>query len=313
VPKIGVATQTSSPEALVDADLDTLVTALYVKIDDALGKDRRPGHPVRLTQSELVCLAVVQALLGFHSEHRWIRFAICHLRHAFPYLPHQPGCNKRLRAALPLVKQVIRDLATDSDFWFDDVWIADSTPVECGRSRPAVKRSEMAGWANYGYCASHSRWFWGLRLYLITTPAGMPILWALADPKTGEREVLAAMLDVEPQLTTSRPGLILITGKGFAGRVTEAGLAARGTILLRPARKDEIARHGEPLLKSVRQLIESVNDTLKGQLDLEAHGGRTFEGVAIRVAQRILAMAAAIWHNNKTRQPVTRSLIAYDH
>jgi len=121
------------------------------------------------------------------------------------------------------------------------------------------------------------------------------------------------MLDVEPQLAISRPGLILITDKGFAGRVTEADLAARGTILLRPARKDETARHGQPLLKSVRQLIESVNDTLKGQLDLEAHGGRTFEGVTIRVAQRILAMTAAIWHNNKTRQPVTRSLIAYDH
>ena len=67
------------------------------------------------------------------------------------------------------------------------------------------------------------------------------------------------------------------------------------------------------MLKKVRQLIESVNDTLKGQLDLEKHGGQSFEGVAIRVAQRVLAMAAAIWHNNKTGQPVTRSLIAYDH
>ena len=84
-------------------------------------------------------------------------------------------------------------------------------------------------------------------------------------------------------------------------------------MLFRSPRKEEAPRHGEPLLKSVRQLIESVNDTLKGQLDLEAHGGRTFEGVAIRVGQRILAMAAAIWHNNKTGQPVTRSLTAYDH
>jgi Transposase DDE domain len=297
----------------VDADLDTLVTALYVKIDDGLVKDRRPGHPARLSQSELVCLAVTQAMLGFHSEHRWIRYALCHLGAMFPYLPHQPGYNKRLRAALPLVKQVIRDLAADSDFWSDDVWIADSTPVECARSRPATRRSDMAGWANYGYCASHSRWFWGLRLYLICTPAGMPILWALADPKIGEREVLTAMLDVEPQLATTRPGLTLITDKGFAGRETEAGLAAHGITLLRPSRKDEQARHGEALLKSVRQLIESVNDTLKGQLDLEAHGGRTFEGTAIRVAQRILAMTAAIWHNNTTGQPVTRSLIAYDH
>lgn len=63
----------------------------------------------------------------------------------------------------------------------------------------------------------------------------------------------------------------------------------------------------------MRQLIESVNDTLKGQLDLEQHCGRTFEGVAVRVAQRILAMAAAIWHNHKTNGPVLRSLTAFDH
>src|SRR5258707_11437822 len=313
VPRIGVATQTSSPEALVDADLDTLVTALYVKIDDMLVKDRRPGHPARLSQPELVCLAVAQALLGFHSEHRWIRFALCHLRSCFPYLPHQPGYNKRLRAALPLIKQVIRDLAADSDFWLDNVWIADSTPVECARSRPAVKRSDLAGWANYGYCASHSRWFWGLRLYLICTPAGMPVLWALADPKIGEREVLAAMLYVEPHLATARPGLILITGKGFAGRQTEAGLAVSGITLLRPSRKDETARHGEPLLKSVRQLIESVNDTLKGQLDLETHGGRTLQGVATPGAQRIPAVAAPLWHNKKNGAPVTPSPVAAHH
>jgi hypothetical protein len=313
VPKIGVANPTLSLEALVDADLDTLVTALYVKIDDTLVQERRPGHPVRLSQAELVCLAVAQALLGFHSEHRWSRFAICHLRGCFPYLPHQPGYNKRLRAALPLVKQVIRDLAADSDFWFDNVWIADSTPVECGRSRPTVQHSNMAGWANYGYCKSHSRWFWGLRLYLICTPAGMPILWALADPKIGEREVLAAMLDVEPQLATARPGLTLITDKGFAGRQTKADLAARGTTLLRPARKDEATRPSEPLLKTIRQLIESVNDTLKGQLDLERHGGRTPAGIFTRIAQRLLALAACIWHNWRIGASDKRSLIAYDH
>ena len=82
---------------------------------------------------------------------------------------------------------------------------------------------------------------------------------------------------------------------------------------MRPSRKDETARGGDPLLKSVRQLIESVNDTLKGQLDLEQHGARTIEGVAIRVAQRVLAMAAAIWHNFRTGQPINRSLTAYNH
>jgi hypothetical protein len=298
----------------VKTDLDTLVIALYVKIDDdAAGIARLPGRPPKLSHAELICLAVMQAMLGHHSEARWLRHARKHLGHLFPFLPLQPGYNKRLRAALPQIKRIIRALARDSDFWHDTVWITDSTPVPCGMSRPTVKRSEMAGWANYGYCASHSRFYWGLKLYLVCTPAGMPILWALADPKLGEREVLAAMLEIDADLVAARPGLLLITDKGFASTDFERSLAQQGITLLRPSRKDEIARTGEPMLKSVRQLIESVNDTLKGQLDLEQHGGRTDEGVAVRVAQRVLAMAAAIWHNHRTGQPVTRSLTAYDH
>ncbi|RFU39267.1 IS982 family transposase [Actinomadura logoneensis] len=294
-------------------ELNTLLTALYVKVDDEIGMKRWLGRPPLLSDSELVTLAVAQALLGFTSEARWLRFARGHLAGMFPYLPQRPGYNKRLRAALPLVKRVIRLLARDTDFWLDNVWIADSTPVECGRSRPTAQRSDLAGWASYGYCRSHSRWFWGLRLYLICTPAGMPISWALANPKLDEREVVAAMLDVEPELATGRPGLLLIADKGFRARWFEDDLAQRGIQLLRPSMRDEPARPGERLLKPVRQLIESVNDTLKGQLDLEQHGGRTFEGVATRIAQRILAMTAAIWHNHRTGQPTTRSLIAYDH
>jgi hypothetical protein len=180
-------------------------------------------------------------------------------------------------------------------------------------SRPTVSRSDLAGWAGYGYCASHSRFFWGLRLYLVCTPVGMPILWALADPKLGEREVLAAMLEVEADAVAGHDSILLITDKGFAGQDFEQLLASYSITLLRPSRADERARSGEPMLKKVRQLIESVNDTLKGQLNLEGHGGRSYAGVAIRVAQRILAMAAAIWRNNQTGAPVTRSLIAYDH
>ncbi|GAA2792969.1 IS982 family transposase [Kitasatospora paracochleata] len=294
-------------------DLDTLLTALYVKIDDEIGGTRWLGRPPLLSDSELVCLAVAQALLGYHSEARWLRYARKHLSGMFPYLPQRAGYNKRLRAALPLVKRTIRDLARDSDFWTDTVWITDSTPVPCGMSRPTVQRSDLAGWAGYGYCASHSRFFWGLRLYLVCTPTGLPILWALANPKIDEREVLAAMLEVDAELVARRDGILLISDKGFASTVFERELAELGIELLRPSFKREKRRFGEPMLKKVRQLIESVNDTLKGQLDLEQHGGRTFEGVAIRVAQRLLAMAAGIWHNNQTGAPITRSLIAFDH
>jgi DDE family transposase len=297
----------------VTTDIETLITALYVKIDDGLTRPRWRGRPPLLTDSELVCLAVAQALLQVHSEARWLRFVGQRLGAMFPYRPQRPGYNKRLRAALPLIKRVIRDLAEDSDFWFDNHWIVDSTPVPCGMSRPTVQRSDLAGWAGYGYCASHSRFFWGLRLYLVCTPSGMPVLWAPANPRIGEREVLSAMLEVDADLVADRAGILLISDKGFSGRALEDELTQQGITLLRPSRKREKQRYSEPMLKKVRQLIESVNDTLKGQLDLEEHGARTIEGVAVRVAQRILALAAAIWHNNKTTAPVTRSLIAYDH
>jgi hypothetical protein len=297
----------------VTNDLDTLLTGLYVKIDDEIGGARWLGRPPLLSDSELVCLAVAQALLGYHSEARWLRYVRKHLSGTFPYLPQRAGYNERLRAALPLVKRIIRELARDSDFWTDTVWIADSTPVPCGMSRLTVRRSDLAGWAGYGYCASHSRFFRGLRLYLVCAPTGMPVLWALASPKLDGRAVLAAMLEVDAELVTRRTGILLIADKGFASKAFEQELAALGIEMLRPSFRREKQRFGESMLKKVRQLIESVNDTLKGQLDLEQHGGRSFEGVAIRVAQRILAMAAAIWHNNQTSALVTRSLVAFDH
>lgn len=133
------------PRSFVTTNLDTLVTALYVKIDDEwAGIARLPGRPPKLSHSELLCLAVMQAMLGFHSEARRLRHAREHYRHLFPFLPQDAGYNKRLRAALPQIKRVIRMLAKDTDFWHDTVWITDSTPVPCGMSRPTVKRSEPA-------------------------------------------------------------------------------------------------------------------------------------------------------------------------
>lgn len=294
-------------------DLNTLLTGLYVWIDDYLHGRVRAGRRPRLSDSELLTLAVAQVLLGVRSEARWLRLVPEALPGAFPYLPGQSGYNKRLRAAFPLLKRVIRQLAADTDLWPDPVWLVDSTPVECARSRPAALRSALAGTAGYGWCASHSRYFWGLRLHLVCTPAGLPVTWALAPPTTDERQVLLAMLDHDRQLLATRPGLLVIADKGYRSLELDDYLHTRGAQLLRPAYRGHRPRPGQALLAPIRQLIESVYDTLKGQLDLELHGGRTLTGVATRVAQRILALTAAIWHNRATGQPITRSLIAYDH
>lgn len=303
----------------MDADLDTLATALYVRVDDLLKCEpgRSPCRPrvgiaPKISDAEMLTLAVMQALLGHSSESRWLRFAHTNLRALFPYLPQQPGYNKRLRALAATMNWLIGVLARDTSVWTDDVWVVDSTPVECARSRETVKRSDLAGWAEYGYCASHSRYFWGLRLHLLCTLHGLPVGFALTGAKADERQVLLDIVHADPDLR-HRPAQIMIGDKNYYGAEFEATLPEAGIQLLRPARKGETERPGARFFKPLRQVIESINDTFKGQLDLERHGGRTRAGVIARIWQRILALTAAIWHNDRIGAPVKRSLTAYDH
>jgi hypothetical protein len=293
----------------VHADLDTLVIALYVMVDELLGPRMGPGRRPKLSDAELVCLAVAQVLLGWDSERRWLRFAARRLGHLFPYLPTPSAYNKRLRRAGPLVALALQDLAAHTPSWSDQLRLVDSTPVPCAASRETVKRSALWPHAGYGYCKSHHRFFWGFRLYVLAAPDGLPVAWCLATPKLGEREVVAALLDHERGRL--RPGLVILADKGFAGQDFEQLVSGYGASLLRPDRADEPHRHGS--LGRWRQWIESTFDTLKDQLGLERHRGRTLAGVYVRIAQRLLALATAIWWNWEIGALDKRSLVAYDH
>jgi Transposase DDE domain len=115
------------------------------------------------------------------------------------------------------------------------------------------------GYAAYGYCASHSRYFWGFRLYLLCASDGMPIAFELAAANVPEREVAAELLR-----RVELEGYTVIADKGFADEEFEALMAELGAIFMRPDRKDEKPRFGK--LGHICQWIESIIDTLKGQL-----------------------------------------------
>ena len=229
------------------------------------------------------------------------------LRHLFPYVPQQPGYNKtRLRALAATICAVLRELVAASPSVCDRVRLLDSTPVPCAASRATVKRSDLAGHAAYGYCASHSRYFWGFRLYVLTTPDGLPVDFALAPANEPEREVDRG--HVRPQAAHPRPGAG--HDKGFASADFEEFIASMGAVMLRPDRKNEPPRFGN--LGGMRQWVEAIIDTVKGQMGLEGHGGRTLAGVFTRVAQHLCALAAAMWFNWQLHTP-GRHLTAYDH
>lgn len=287
------------------ADLDTLLIGLYVLADDLLPRRKGPGRKPRISDAELICLAVAQVLLDCSKERRFLRFARRRLGHLFPYIPNQSGYNKRVRALAPQIVRVLGYLAYISPSWCDGLRLLDSTPVPCAASKQTVKRTDFAGHGSYGYCASHSRYFWGFRLYLLLAADGMPIAFELAPANAPEREVAAEMLR-----RVELDGYTILSDKGFAGEDFEALVRSLGAQLVRPDRKDEKPRFGK--LGGARQWVESIIDQLKDQLSLERHGAHKMPGLIARIAQRILALAAAIWFNWQTGQP-GRSLIAYDH
>ena len=241
-----------------------------------------------------------------HSDRRFLAVASYRLAHLFPVRPKHSGYHQRVRVLAPLIAQALSLLATDTPHSDQQLRRLDSTPVPCAQSRTTVRRSEFAGIATYGYCASHSRFFWGFRLYLLCTSDGIPVGYELAPANAPEREVAAELLE-----RCSEPGQLIIGDKGFAGAQFEQLVLDLGCEFRRPDRKNEAPRFGN--LGGIRQSIEAIIWTCKGQLSRERHRARTVETRCARISQRLLALTACIWHNHHTGHQPARSITCYDH
>jgi hypothetical protein len=242
--------------------------------------------------------------MGIPSDRRFLAIARKRLRHLFPELPQQPGFHKRRRRLADTIEWLIGVFAADSPGYYDDVLLIDSTPVECARSLETTRRSQLADAADYGWCTSHSRYFWGFRLHGLFAPDGTPKAITLTSPKRDEREVALELL-----ARAGRAGGETIVGdKGYAGRQFALDAAELRATIVRPARRDEPQVGFR--LSAIRQRIESIFWTCKDILTLERHGARTLDNLRARIAQRFLALAACIALNHRLGRP-SRALVAY--
>lgn len=294
----------------MDADLDSLLTVVFCTADDLLptpaGNARR-----MVTDAEVVALAVAQVLLGYHdSDRRFLAAAQRRLGHLFPVIPSQDAFHKRRARLGDAIEWLIGVFASQSPGYYDDLLLLDSTPVETARSRETVKRAgdsrladAIGDAAGYGYCASHTRYFYGMRLHLLNAPDGTPRAATLWAPDRGEREIALGLL-----ARGLRGGETVVADKGYAGREFETAAAELGATIVRPNRKDEPAQ--APIISGIRQRIESIIQTTKGILGLERHGARTLHNLRVRICVRLLALAACITHNHQLGLP-SRHLTPY--
>jgi len=283
-------------------DLEALVVAAYVFADE-YRVPARQGRPALTTDAELVALAVAQAAIGISSDRQFLGLVGRLLPGWFPHLPEQSQYNRRLRGLVELISIVQQQLARLLDT--GGVRLADGTQLAVASDPGCQQRSEFAGFARYGFSKSHHRFVWGVRLVLLTDQRGLPLGYTIVPANEKEYEPLADLL-------TGTPAEFVIAGKGLWGRGYQARLATEGTSLLTPDRTRSAANIGrERALASTRLVIESVFSNLKGQMRLERHLAKTPAGLALRIAQRILALTIGVLLNTLNGRPA-RALAAYD-
>ena len=283
-------------------DLEALVVAAYVFADE-YSVPARPGRPPLTSDAELVALAVAQAAIGISSDRQFLGLIGRVLPGWFRHLPDQSQYNRRLRGLVELISLVQQQLAR----WLDvgGARLADGSQLPVASYPGCQQRSHFAGFARYGYAKSQHRFVWGVRLVLLTDLRGLPIGYTIVPANEKEYEPLADLL-------TGTPSELVIADKGLWGRAYSKRLAADGTLLITPDKTRTAANLGrERVLASTRLVIESVFANLKGQMRLEQHLARTPAGLAVRIAQRILALTLGILLNTLNGRPA-RALAAYD-
>lgn len=280
-------------------DLEALVVAAYVFADE-YPVPARPGPAAKVSDPELVALAVCQAAMGISSDRQFLGLVGWRLPGWFPSVPSQSQYNRRLRGLTGLLTLVQQRLARLLDA--GGARLADGTLIGVANYAGCAGRSEFAGTAAYGLCPSKSEWVWGVRLVLRTDRRGLPLGYL----------VPANEHEHEPLLDLVETGETVIADKGLWGRAYNQRMLCAEVELLTPARERTAANHRrERSLAGARLTIESVFANLKQQMRLEHHLAKTPRGLAQRIAQRLLALTLGILLNTLTGRPA-RALAAYD-
>ena len=285
----------------MDASLDTLVVAAYV-FADAFAIPRS-GPRGKITDAELIALAVAQAVVGVPSDRQFLGMVGKLLPGWFPHLPDQSQYNRRLRRLTPWITSTqlaVAELVTSGQ-----VRLVDGTLLSCANYAGCAQQSLFGGYAGYGYCPSKSQWYWGMRLVLMSDRNGVPVGYDLT--AAGEREYEATY-----RLAQAHPGTTLFADKGLWGAQYTRTLELIDIHLVTPDKHRLAERPPSEVEKArIRLVIESVFSNLKRQMRLEHHLAKTLPGLAQRIAQRLLALTLGMLLNANLGRPL-RSLVAYD-
>jgi hypothetical protein len=272
-------------------DLEHLLISLYCLIDDwrkakQPSPPARAGRPSRLSDAEVLTLAILAQWPRWRSERDFWRFADAHLRAYFPDLLSQSQLNRRIRALEPQLKVLQHDLACTIADDHDVYRLLDTTLIPAIVRVRACRKGLFAGQATFGRSISKTEWVYGFKVALSVTPEGVVIAFGLAPANCDERPI-------GEFLVASDGHDSYLADKGFSSLEWEKHwLKHYGSLVAATPQKSARRAWPEAVCRwaaGKRQIIEGVIWQLKDYFGLERHRAKTLGGLLTRLAAKVAA------------------------
>ena len=272
----------------------------YVLVDDCWNQiaalDRRPGPDPACSDPELITMALIGECKGWHEETVLLSEWAQH-RDLFPHQPTRTRFNRRRRQLEGAINQLRRLLLATLDFAQDRQCVLDSLPIPVIRFH-LVPKGAHAYWhsydARFGKVPSKSLTIFGYKLYLLVTPNGVILDFALVPANVME-------LQGGTELLEEHTDLEVLGDKAFISAPLRERLAAENRLILRtlPRRNQQVQLPVAEVraFNAARQIIETVNSQLAEQFGIEVNHAQSFAGLTARLITKLTAHTLSVTLN----------------
>ena len=268
---------------------EDLATVVYVWVDDgyqahaAGGRQGQAGAQPRFSDSEVITLLLLMDFLPFPGETQFLGFVRANHLSLFPHLLSQSQFNRRARQLWPWVEALRRHWAEVLGGTGGSLYLLDTKPLPVVGYTRDKGRSDFAATADYGVCASRNLKYFGYKLVLLCTPAGVPAAYELVPASTDERVAGEQVLDWVWQAR-------ILGDKDFLGADWQQGYReTRGLEILTPARANQ--RPARPA--AVQRWLNRLRERIEGAFHEVQNTGRHLEHLTCRTLRGLSTHVAA--------------------
>src|SRR5438094_1624893 len=294
-------------------DKATVLTTIFTIVDDTMKGSamiqqalERPGPAPRLSDSELITIALYQELIGEPREDHFFRLHRSSLQTFFPGLNERSRYNRRKRDLWSVILAVRVSLQIVLDaLQLEETAAIDSAPVPCVGYKRAKHASDFVGTADYGVCSSKAMKYFGLKLHSVVSLTGVIMSFLLTPASRYDNQPVVDLLD-----SFSHHLKRLLGDGAYNDAALQSFLEQyRSLELLAPTKVNQQpvrSKQAQQQLNRLRLICETVNAQLQEQLHLSKHYAKSTRGLMTRIAAKVTAHSVGMMINSFLGRPALK-------